>query len=79
VKPRKPWTVAGTTYSADALIGISLSSFLAGERHFSTLFEPAERRYLQSIFWNDGKLIIAYLANLVPRFEVFTPGPQEWT
>ncbi|PBB29650.1 prolyl oligopeptidase family serine peptidase [Mesorhizobium sp. WSM3882] len=79
VKPRKPWTVAGTTYSADALIGISLSSFLAGERHFSTLFEPAERRCLQSFFWNDGKLIIHYLANLAPRFEVFTPGPQEWT
>ncbi|PBB51982.1 MULTISPECIES: prolyl oligopeptidase family serine peptidase [Mesorhizobium] len=79
VKPRTAWTVAGTTYHADALIGISLSSFLAGERRFSTLFEPDERRCLQSFFWNDGKLIIAYLANLVPRFEVFTPGPQEWT
>ncbi|MER8792324.1 prolyl oligopeptidase family serine peptidase [Mesorhizobium sp. M0983] len=79
VKPRKAWTVAGTTYCADALLGISLSSFLAGERRFSTLFEPAERRVLQSFFWNNGKLIVAYLANLVPRFEIFTPGPQEWT
>lgn len=79
VKPRKPWTVGGTTHAADALIGISLSSFIAGERRFSTLFEPHERRSLQSFFWNDGKLITSYLVNLVPRFEMFTPGPQEWT
>ncbi|TGT80968.1 S9 family peptidase, partial [Mesorhizobium sp. M5C.F.Ca.ET.164.01.1.1] len=29
--------------------------------------------------WNDGKLIISYLVNLVPRYEMFTPGHQEWT
>ncbi|MER8600475.1 prolyl oligopeptidase family serine peptidase [Mesorhizobium sp. M1339] len=79
VKPRRARTVAGTTYDADALIGISLSSFLAGERGFSTLFEPAERRSLQSFFWNEGKLVSCYFSNLVPRFEMFTPGPQEWT
>ncbi|MER9871023.1 prolyl oligopeptidase family serine peptidase [Mesorhizobium sp. M0136] len=79
VKPRRAWTVGGTTYAADALIGISLYSFLAGERGFSTLFEPAERRSLQSFFWNDGKLISSYFSNLVPRFEMFTPGPKGWT
>ncbi|MER9579147.1 prolyl oligopeptidase family serine peptidase [Mesorhizobium sp. M0400] len=79
VKPRKPWTVGGTTYATDALIGISLSSFLAGERSFAALFEPGDRRSLQSFFWNDGKLIIFYLVNLVPHFEMFTPGRQEWT
>lgn len=79
VRPRKPWTAGRTTHAADALIGISLSSFIAGERDFSTLFEPGDRRSLQSFFWNDGKLIISYLVNLVPRFEMFTPGRQEWT
>ncbi|MET2832464.1 prolyl oligopeptidase family serine peptidase [Mesorhizobium shangrilense] len=79
VKPRKPWTVGGTTYATDALVGISLSSFMAGERGFVTLFEPGERRSLQSFFWNNGELIISYLVNLVPRFETFTPGRQKWT
>ncbi|RWO40525.1 prolyl oligopeptidase family serine peptidase [Mesorhizobium sp.] len=79
VRPRKPWTVGGTTHPADALIVISLSSFLAGGRRFETLFQPGERRSLQSFFWNDEKLIISYLVNLVPRFEMFTPGHQEWT
>ncbi|UVK48628.1 prolyl oligopeptidase family serine peptidase (plasmid) [Mesorhizobium sp. AR07] len=78
-KPRNPWTVGGTTYAADALIGISLSSFMAGERGFVTLFEPGERRSLQSFFWNNGELIISYLVNLVPRFETFTPRRQECT
>ncbi|MER9300581.1 prolyl oligopeptidase family serine peptidase [Mesorhizobium sp. M0621] len=79
VRPRKPWMVGGTTHAADALIGISLSSFLAGERSFAALFEPGDRRSLQSFFWNDGKLIISCLVNLVPRFEMFSPGRQEWT
>ncbi|MCV3243830.1 prolyl oligopeptidase [Mesorhizobium robiniae] len=79
VKPRKSWTVGGTPHRADALVGISLSSFIAGERSFVTLFEPGARRFLQSFFWNNGKLIISYLVNLVPRFEMWIPGRQQWT
>ncbi|MER9070645.1 hypothetical protein NKH84_29575 [Mesorhizobium sp. M0902] len=66
-------------HPADALIGISLSSFIAGERSFAILFEPGDRRSLQSFFWNNGKLVISYLVNLDPRFEMFTPEGQEWT
>ncbi|MER9757291.1 prolyl oligopeptidase family serine peptidase [Mesorhizobium sp. M0166] len=79
VKPRKPWTVGGMTYAADALIGISLSSFIAGERSFAILFEPGDRRSPQSFFWNNGKLVISSLVNLDPRFEMFTPEGHEWT
>ena len=79
VKPRKPWTVSGTTYAADMLLGISLSAFLEGERAFATLFEPGERRSLQSFFWNDGRLVISVLDNLIPRFEVIVPGRTSWT
>ncbi|RAZ73029.1 prolyl oligopeptidase family serine peptidase [Mesorhizobium atlanticum] len=79
VRPRMPWTVEGATHAADTLIGISLSSFLAGERNFVSLFEPGDRSALQSFSWNDGKLIIAYLVNLLPRFDVLSPGPQQWT
>lgn len=79
VKPRKPWTVGGMTHAGDALIGISLSSFIAGERSFAILFETGDRRSLQSFFWNNGKLIISYLVNLDPRLEMFTPDRQEWT
>ncbi|ESY33158.1 peptidase S9 [Mesorhizobium sp. LNJC384A00] len=79
VRPRKPWTVGGATHAADALIGISLSSFIAGEHSLAALFESGDRRSLQSFIWNDGKLIISHLVNLVPHFEMFTPSRQEWT
>ncbi|WP_018240517.1 prolyl oligopeptidase family protein [Ensifer sp. BR816] len=79
VAPRRPWTVGGKTYATDVLIGISLSTFVAGERDFATLFEPGDRCSLQSFFWTDGKLVVSHLDNLVAGFVVFTPGRQEWT
>ncbi|MDL2402402.1 prolyl oligopeptidase family serine peptidase [Rhizobium mayense] len=79
VKLRNAWTVAGTTHAADALIGISLSSFIAGARSFTTLFEPGSGCALQSFFWNDAKLVVSLLDNLIPRFDMFTPGRRDWT
>ena len=76
VKPRTPWTVAGVTHPPDRLIGIALSAFLAGERNFTVLFEPGERRVLSQTAWSDGRLILSILDNMEPRFEVHTPG--EW-
>ncbi|MBA8880768.1 prolyl oligopeptidase family serine peptidase [Phyllobacterium myrsinacearum] len=78
VKPREDWTIAGVTYPADTLLGISLQAFLAGDRDFQVLFEPAARRALQGFFWNDQKLVISYLDNLAPRFEIFEPTEGEW-
>ena len=79
VKPRKDWKLPGATYPADTLVGISLSAFLAGSRQFSVLFEPGERRALQSFFWNAGQLVISILDNLEPRFEIAVPGASTWT
>ena len=36
-----PWTIGGRSLSADTVLGISLSAFLAGERDFTIVFEPA--------------------------------------
>ena len=41
VKLRAAWTVAGKTYAPDSVLGISLSAFLAGDRNFTIVFEPA--------------------------------------
>jgi len=78
VKPREDWTVGGVTYPADTLLGISLQAFLAGERDFQVLFEPGPRRALQEFFWNDKKLVVSYLDNLAPRFEIFEPALGKW-
>ena len=78
IKPRKAWTVAGKTWSADTLLGIRLDTFLAGGRDFTVLFEPARRRTLQGFFWSAGRLVLSILDNLQPVFEVVTPSDKGW-
>ncbi|SDR38094.1 prolyl oligopeptidase [Rhizobiales bacterium GAS113] len=78
VRPRKPWSVAGVTHPADRLLRLSLPAWLGGERRFVTLFEPGERRVLQSFFWCAGRLVVSILDDLAPRFEVVTPSAEGW-
>ena len=79
VKPRTPWSVGGETYKADAVVGISLPAFLAGERRFTQLFEPGDRRALQGMFWCGGRLVLSILDDLRPVFEMLTPSDGEWS
>ncbi|MGW1426026.1 prolyl oligopeptidase family serine peptidase [Bradyrhizobium manausense] len=79
IKLREDWTVAGRTYVADSVLGISLSAFLAGDRDFAILFEPGARRALQGFSWADGKLLLSILDELRPVFEICTPSPAGWS
>jgi prolyl oligopeptidase len=79
VKPRTPWNVGGETYEADTVIGMSFPAFLAGERRFTRLFHPGDRRALQGFFWCGGRLVLSILDNLKPVFEVLTPSDGEWS
>jgi prolyl oligopeptidase len=78
VKRRTEWTIEGKTYAPDTLLGMSLRAFLAGERTFSVLFEPGERRALEGFFWCNGKLVVSILDELKPVFEVLTPSAGDW-
>ena len=66
VKLRGAWTVAGKTYAPDSVLGISLSAFLAGDRNFTTVFEPGPRRALQGFFWTAGKLVLSDPRRVAP-------------
>jgi prolyl oligopeptidase len=79
IKPRTPWSVGGETYKADTVIGMSLPAFLAGERRFTQLFEPGDRRALQGMFWCGGRLVLSILDDLRPVFEMLTPSDGEWS
>jgi prolyl oligopeptidase len=78
VKRRTPWTLGATTWPPDTVLGISLSALLAGERAFTALFEPGERRALQHFFWTDGRLVLSILDELRPVFEVVEPSASGW-
>jgi prolyl oligopeptidase len=73
VKPRSPWVVNGTTYPPDTLLGIGLDAFLAGDRAFAVLFEPAPRRSLQGFSWTQRGLLVSLLDELRPVFLLASP------
>lgn len=79
MKLREAWSIEGRTYAADAVLGISLSAFLAGSRDFALLFEPGPRRALQGFFWVVGKLLLSIFDELRPRFEICTPSATTWS
>jgi prolyl oligopeptidase len=78
-KRRTPWTIAGETHPPDTVLGISLAAFLAGDRRFTKLFEPASRRALQGFFWCGGRLVLALLDDLRPVFETLAPSAAGWS
>jgi prolyl oligopeptidase len=78
VKRRSTWTLGGMTHAPDTLLGLPLAGFLAGQRTATVLFEPSDRRTLQSFFWTAGRLILAILDELKPVFEVLSPRARGW-
>lgn len=78
VKLRTAWTTGGRTFAPDAVLGISLAAFLAGDRNFTIVFEPGPRRALQGFFWTAGKLVLSILDELRPAFEIRTPSANRW-
>jgi prolyl oligopeptidase len=79
VKRRAAWTIGERTYPPDTLLGIPLAAFVAGDRNFTVLFEPGERRAPQHFFWSDGRLVLSILDELRPVFEVLTPSAEGWS
>jgi prolyl oligopeptidase len=78
VKRRTAWTIGDQTYPPDTVLGISFPAFLAGDRRFTKLFEPAERRALQGFFWCGGRLHLSILDDLKPVFEALSPSETGW-
>src|SRR5271166_5914392 len=78
VKRRHPWTIDGETHAPDTVLGISFPAFLAGDRHFIKVFEPAARRALRGFFWSGGRLVLSVLDDLKPVFEALTPSDAGW-
>jgi prolyl oligopeptidase len=79
VKRRSSWTIGGETHPPDTVLGMSFLAFLAGDRSFTKLFEPAERRALQGFRWSGGRLVLSILDDLKPNFEALTPSAAGWS
>ncbi len=78
IKRRTVWEVGEVTHAPDTLLAILMAAFLRGDRNFSVLFVPGERRVLDGYFWCHRKLVLSILDNLQPMFEVLTPSGEGW-
>jgi len=79
VKRRTAWTIDGETHPPGTLLGISFAGLLEGDRRFTKLFEPAERRTLQGFFWSGDRLVLPILDELKPEFEALIPSAAGWS
>ena len=71
------WKPAETSFTAGSLIGMNLDKFLAGERGFVVIFEPAERVALQDFIVTRDMLVLDILDNVKSRIvEVRREGGQ---
>ncbi|MGV8940559.1 MAG: prolyl oligopeptidase family serine peptidase [Lysobacter sp.] len=79
---RDAYTAGGKTWPAGSLIATNFDAFMAGEREFTVLFEPAETTSLASSSWTTNHLVLNVLDDVNNRLSVLTPpqdGQGEWT
>ncbi len=74
VRGRTRWTAGSMTFQPDEVAVIRLADFLAGNRRFTRVFEPAHRRSLQGFFWANGRLVLGVLYDLQPVYLVLSEG-----
>ena len=58
---RSDWKVGGTTYKGGSLLAENFDAYMKGERKFSTLFEPTDRKSLESMTDTKNFLILTEL------------------
>ncbi len=73
VQTRSPWTVAGATYPAGALLAARFDEFLAGGRELTMLFEPDPHTALSYHAWTRDYLILNMLHDVRSQLAVLTP------
>ncbi|HET6612789.1 MAG TPA: prolyl oligopeptidase family serine peptidase [Kofleriaceae bacterium] len=78
IELRTPWTVAGTTYPAGALLAAKFDAFMKGKRELTVLFEPDGKTFLSSMSWTRHHLLLNEMHDVASRIEVLTPRAGEW-
>ncbi len=85
VRTRTPWTVGGVTHPGGALLAIRFDDFLRGGRDFERLYEPGERRALDSAPGNRSGLhltrsavLFTELDNVRPRLWELRHNGRRW-
>ena len=78
IRTRSEWSIGGALHVPDTVLAIGLPAFLDGDRGFTVLWTPSDRRALQNVSWAGPRLIVDALDDLRPSYNVFEPGEGGW-
>ena len=78
LKLRTDWHMGDKTYRGGALLATDLREFLKGSRDFAVLFEPSERKSLESMSDTKHYLLLNELENVRSRLYVLQHHRGEW-
>lgn len=76
---RSDWTIGEKTYPAGALLAADFDGFAKGDRKFSILFEPTERKSLASTTQTRNYLILNELENVRNKLYALKRENGPWT
>ena len=79
VRLRSSWKPKDREFSPDSLIAIRFDAFMAGDRNFDVLFEPSERRTINSYSWARDRLALNILDNMRTQISMAEPSVTGWT
>jgi prolyl oligopeptidase len=79
IELRDDWTIGGATYPRGALLAANFERFLAGERRFSVLFTPTERKALAGFTPTRHRILVNELDNVRNRVVVLARAGAAWT
>ena len=74
---RDPWTVAGTTHPAGALLVADFDAFMTGGRDLRVVFTPTASTSLEGFTWTKDQLVLNVLDDVKNRLSVLDPA-QGW-
>lgn len=76
---RLDWTLNGKTHPAGSLLAENLEGYLKGDRNFFPIFEPTNRKSLESTSVTKSYLIVNELDNVRNKLFVWQHRNGKWT
>lgn len=78
LRTRSAWKPAERTFAAGSLLAIDANRFMRGEREMAVLYEPGERRALQSFALTRGAVLVNELDNVRTRVHEVAFDGKAW-
>ncbi|PQO34138.1 S9 family peptidase [Bremerella cremea] len=74
IQPRSEWEVGGKTYEPGTLMVGNFDAYMKGERKFSVLFEPTDRKSLAGYSSTKNFMLVNELDNVRNKIYLWTPN-----